>query len=296
VASSPIRLAGVWFSVDIACQPAPGKGHDAVLVGPEFAAVADGATPLRGPGSGDASSLAGDDQAVRNFSAAALDQLRAHRRLDVQAMFAAAITALGSTAGAAPPGTCTVALVRGRGAELTVAVLGDCAAVLARTDGQVQVVHDDRVATLDDQVVAGLRQRLAAGMSYQQAIGQLTPLLQANRRRHNTPDGYWVVGSDPGAAAQVYTVSCPAELVEAVLVCTDGLTRLVSPFEWVNSHQDLLAQARRHGLEQLAAQVRTLERAPGSMLRHPRLGQHDDITAVLLTREPDARGPLVMAP
>jgi hypothetical protein len=91
-------------------------------------------------------------------------------------------------------------------------------------------------------------------------------------------------------------VSCPAELVEAVLVCTDGLTRLVSPFEWVNSHQDLLAQARRHGLEQLAAQVRTLERAPGSMLRHPRLGQHDDITAVLLTREPDARGPLVMAP
>lgn len=288
-ASSRIRLAGSWFTIDIGCEPAPGKGHDAVLVGPEFAAVADGATPLRGPGSTDASSLAGDNQAVRNFSAAALDQLHAHRTLDVQAMFAAAITALGSsTAGAEPPGTCTVALVRGRGSELTVAVLGDCAAVLARTDGQVQVVHDDRVATLDDQVVAGLRQKLATGMNYQQAIQQLTPLLQANRRRHNTPDGYWVIGSDPAAATHVYTSSCPAELVEAVLVCTDGLTRLVSPFGWVNSYHDLLAQARQHGLEQLAAQVRTLERAPGSMLRSPRLGQHDDIAAVLLTREPDA--------
>jgi hypothetical protein len=284
VASSRIRLAGVWFGVDVACQAAPGKGHDAVLVGPEFAAVADGATPLREPGSAEASSRSEDNQAVRTFSAAALDQLRAHRRLDVPAMFAAAITALGSTAGTEPPGTCTVALVRGRGAGLMFAVLVDCAAVLARTDGRVQVVHDDRVATLDDQVVTALRQRLAAGMSYQQAIGQLTPLLQANRRRHNTPGGYWVVGSDPAAAAQVSTLSCPAERVEAVLVCTDGLTRLVSPFGWVKTYQDLLAQARQHGLEQLAGQVRTLERAPDSMLRYPRLGRHDAIAGVLLTR------------
>jgi serine/threonine protein phosphatase PrpC len=291
VASSRIQPAGVWFTVDIACEPAPGKGHDAVLVGSEFAAVADGATPLRGPGTAGALSLSGDPE-VHRFAAAALDQLHTHRTLDVQAMFAAAITALSSTAGVEPPGTCTVALVRGREGALTVAVLGDCAAVLARTDGRVQVVHDDRVAALDDQVVAGLRQRLAAGMSYQQAIAQLTPQLQANRRRHNTPDGYWVIGSDPAAAAHVYTTSCPAEMVEAVLVCTDGLTRLVSPFGWVKTHQDLLAQARQHGLQHLAAQVRTLERTPGSMLRYPRLGQHDDIAAVLLTRaEPHAREP-----
>jgi hypothetical protein len=81
-------------------------------------------------------------------------------------------------------------------------------------------------------------------------------------------------------------------MMEAVLVCTDGLTRLVSPFGWVKTHQDLLAQARQHGLQHLAAQVRTLERTPGSMLRYPRLGQHDDIAAVLLTRaEPHAREP-----
>lgn len=93
-----------------------------------------------------------------------------------------------------------------------------------------------------------------------------------------------MLGDDPRAADQVLSRSYPVDAVEALLLCTDGLTRLVVPFGWARSYPDLLDRARRHGLEHLVERLRAVERAPDSLPRHPRLGRHDDVAAVLLVR------------
>jgi hypothetical protein len=155
----------------------------------------------------------------------------------------------------------TVAVVRRVEDRIEWLVLGDCAIAARDRDGGVVVESDGRLAALPGVAavdVAGVRR---------------WPVEYVAEVR-NREGGYWVAASDPGAAEEALTGSWPVERIGEVLLCTDGLTRLVERYgyEW-----PALFEADVDGLIDL---VRELEAA--DLRFGPLSKRHDDATGVLL--------------
>ncbi|WP_335987906.1 protein phosphatase 2C domain-containing protein [Glycomyces sp. MUSA5-2] len=151
----------------------------------------------------------------------------------------------------------TAALVRSRGEALDWLVLGDCAITWRDRDGKCRTETDDRLDRLADPP-------RGPGRYPVEYIAQV----------RNRDNGYWVAAADPGAAAMAYTGT--AEGVADLLLCTDGLTRLVERYG--RTWPDLMALAADRGAGALLDLVREEERNDGAPARK----RHDDATAVLL--------------
>jgi Protein phosphatase 2C len=150
----------------------------------------------------------------------------------------------------------TVAIVRARAGFLDYLVLCDSAVVFEDAGGVVAIT-DDRTATLpayDRRSVARLR---------------------------NRPGGFWVASTVPESAAEAVTGAVPADTVRRLLLCTDGVSRLVDFFgrDWL----DVFRLVEERGPRAAIDAVRTCE------LRHPdrlaqtgrRVKRHDDATLVV---------------
>lgn len=237
--------------------PVPGReNEDHVVCGPDWAVVLDGATPWPGVDSG---CRHGVPWLVGRLGGALARSLAAREPATLTELLEAAIR----DTMAAHAGTCdlgnpsspsaTVAIVRRRGEVLDHLVLCDSPVVLRRTDGSVLVVHDDRT------------ERLPGGRPY------TYELVESMRNR---PGGFWVASNRPEAAREALTGSTPVASLDGVLVCTDGVSRLV---EWYgHAWEDVTAIAAKDGPARLVELVRRAEREQG-----PRSGKvHDDATAV----------------
>jgi Protein phosphatase 2C len=196
-----VLLGGREFTAAYATISHPGKGHDRLLCMDGFAGAADGATPL-GAGWPDAGEFAGT--ALASLARAAGGEPSSRE------LWAAAITAAAGSPGAVQPFvSCSVAIARTIAGDIEVAVLGDCTAVVELTDGRRVTLHDPAVPRADAQC-AGLPPAERAECHLR------------NRRRMNTPGGYWIFATDPAAAEHVRTARLPPERIAAVLLCTDG--------------------------------------------------------------------------
>ena len=148
----------------------------------------------------------------------------------------------------------TVSIVRRRGDTLDYLALCDSPIVLRHRDGRVRVVLDDRTA------------RLPGGRPY-------PPGLVDEMR--NRPGGFWVASTKPEAAREALTGAVPVTDLDGVLVCTDGVHRLV---EWYgHTWAQVVTIAEKYGPARLVELVREAERTHG-----PRgtAKVHDDATAV----------------
>lgn len=273
-----VRLGRQTFAVHAISQAAPGKGQDAYLVRDGIAAVADGATPVDGS----------DGRAVRAFADGVLRGLAARWHAPSAEMFRYAIRSASAPYmkhGQAVP-SCTAAVARAVGRELVVDVLGDATAVVV-LDGVAVLLHDDRLAPLDEAVAARIARALRDGQSFDQARSAVSQVLRDNRNLLNQPGGYWAVSADPAAADHTVSARFPLEKVEAVLLCTDGFSRVLDTFAIASSPHRLIDLARTRGLPALLADLRRMERVPSSMVDFPRVSVEDDATGVLLT----VRGP-----
>jgi hypothetical protein len=155
----------------------------------------------------------------------------------------------------------TVAVVRRVADRVDWLVLGDCAIAARDRDGGLVVESDGRLAGLPGVAavdVAGVRR---------------WPVEYVAQVR-NREGGYWVAASDPEAAEEAFTGSWPSGRIGEVLLCTDGLTRLVERYgyEWPALFES--------GVEDLIDLVRELEAADTRF--RPRAKRHDDATGVLL--------------
>lgn len=65
------------------------------------------------------------------------------------------------------------------------------------------------------------------------------------------------------------------------LLATDGFSALVDRYD-IHDAAGLITAARKDGLAQLATQLRAIESADASSIRHPRFKRSDDATALLL--------------
>ncbi len=112
----------------------------------------------------------------------------------------------------------------------------------------------------------------------------MTPAVASSSGPGRREDSYWIFADDPAAAEHVVMASVPLDTVEEILICSDGFTRLIDPFEIVGDAESLLERARLQGLGALGAQLRSAEEAPRSFTEFPRLDISDDATAIRLQR------------
>ncbi|NUQ87443.1 MAG: hypothetical protein HOQ43_03135 [Glycomyces artemisiae] len=155
----------------------------------------------------------------------------------------------------------TAALVRSRGDALDWLVLGDCAITWRDRDGKCRTETDDRLAAVPSAPAVDL-----AGV-------RRWPVDHVARFR-NRDGGFWVAAADPAVASMARTGT--AEDVADLLLCTDGLTRLVERYG--RAWPDLMALAADRGAGALLDLVRDHEDRDPS----PPTKRHDDATAVLL--------------
>ncbi|MFG3438864.1 protein phosphatase 2C domain-containing protein [Nonomuraea sp. NPDC047897] len=252
--------------VTYATAPAPGGvNEDYVIAGPAWVAVLDGATAPRGVDSGCGH---GVPWLVRTLARSLVEPMEAGDPLP-EALSRAIAATMDAHGGACDLGnphapSSTVAIVRQAGEHLDYLVLCDSPIGVLHTNGMLTVVDDDRTA------------RLPGGRPY--------PLdLVASLR--NRRGGFWVAGTDPGAAFEALTGSVPVAGLRAVGMFTDGVTRLI---EWYGrSWQELMTAAAAHGPAHLLAEVREAESAHGT----PGHGKpHDDATAVWISIVPAGDG------
>lgn len=246
-----------------ATQAAPGRvNEDHVVLAPGFAIVLDGVTQPPGLDTG---CVHGPSWLVRALGARLAAALSDDDAVALDRALAGAIDAVrrrhADTCDLANPHSpaATVAIVRERPGFLDYLVLCDSTFAYEDADG-ITAISDDRTARLpayDRAVVARVR---------------------------NRPGGFWVASTAPEAAAEALIGSVPSDSVFRMLVCTDGVTRLVDFFGlgW----PDVFDLVERDGPAAAIRAVRAHETEHPERLQRAgrRFKQHDDATIV--TREP----------
>lgn len=242
--------------------------EDLVLVGEGWAVVLDGASQYPGVDIGCVHSVAWVTGRLGEHLRVGLD--RGHGTLTTALRDAIQATAAdhGPTCNVAHPLAlgATVAAVREAAGRAEWLVLGDATVVVEHTSGQVTATTDDRLEHLPDPPITDAEVR-----TYE-------PSYVAQHR--NQPGGFWVASTVPEAADHALTGETPREQVRRVLLCTDGIARLVERYGY--SWTDLLAIAgtgRR--LQALVDAVRGAELTDPDPRRW-RGKRHDDATVALV--------------
>jgi hypothetical protein len=243
-----------------ATQAAPGRvNEDHVVLAPGFAIVLDGVTQPPGLDTG----CRHDPRwMVRALGAELAAALSADDAVALDRALAGAIEAVGrrhegtcDLANPESPAT-TVAVVRERPGFLDYLVLCDSTVVYADAHGTTAISDErtDRLPAYDRASVARVR---------------------------NRPGGYWVASTRPEAAAEALVGSVPSDAVHRLMVCTDGVSRLVDVFGlgW----PEVFDLAERDGPRAAIRAVRGHEAARPERLRRAgrRVKQHDDATLVI---------------
>lgn len=176
----------------------------------------------------------------------------------------------------ANPGTpsATVAVLRQRYGVLDYLVLADSPVVLEGANGDHTVITDLRV----DAVLPELREEVERHETHTPGHRDaLQRLVSAQRQVRNTPDGYWVAGTNPEAAHHCLTGEVDLGEVRSAAVMSDGVSRLVT--EYATATWDEVFRAlRTSGPTGLITSVRETEATDPTGRRWPRYKSGDDAT------------------
>ncbi|MEU5153170.1 hypothetical protein [Glycomyces sp. NPDC021274] len=159
----------------------------------------------------------------------------------------------------------TVGMVRREGGRLSWLLLGDCTVAWRDRSGRVGFRSDDRLARL-----AGVPAVSVGGV-------RRWPVAYVESVR-NRDEGYWVAAADARAASQALTGVLRLDAVAEVLLCTDGLTRLVDRYGY--SWPELFERVGEVGVDGLIGLVR--EHGERDARFPPEAKRHDDATVVHL--------------
>ncbi len=168
--------------------------------------------------------------------------------------------------------TAAATWVRVRKGRLEGATLGDSICIVKTPDGVVTTFGETTKAS-DEQG----RAKKVMELSFEERLQWLANV----RAIHNTPNGYWVFGVQPEAAAHIVYQDCDAPAGTKALVMTDGYYRLVSPYGRYTDEQLIDAVAAR-GLGELMRELREMETSSDDDARIGRFKTADDATALLI--------------
>jgi hypothetical protein len=160
-----------------------------------------------------------------------------------------------------------VAVVRIGENSVEYLVLADVAILLDSVDG-LTVLSDERVAdTVND--LAG-----------KESVG--AEVMRRRERYRNREGGYWVAAADPDVANHAQIGQIPLKGFGYAALMSDGVTRLVSPFEQTN-WPGLLAAVLNSGPASVIKHVRSIEAADARGERWPRFKVSDDATIAVIS-------------
>jgi hypothetical protein len=107
------------------------------------------------------------------------------------------------------------------------------------------------------------------------------PQLRASRARVNTPEGYWLMGPDPRAAAHVVKSQMRIGAGAMVMLMTDGFYALIEDYKLYDD-AGLVKAALGKGLAALGDELREIELNDPMGKKFPRMKTSDDATAMLV--------------
>lgn len=158
---------------------------------------------------------------------------------------------------------------------------GDCALVVVDPDySELYTSAPSALQRFDRDVINTMSTvRLHKDLDFAGARNEVLPLLQANRARANSPDGYGnisVFGETPQPSISGTLGVRPGT---TGLIATDGFYALVDTYRAYNP-VNLVKAAQIDGLRGLYDKLRELEEQDSECTQFPRLKQHDDASAL----------------
>lgn len=172
-----------------------------------------------------------------------------------------------------------------QGGRLNFVSIGDCALLVATTEGVTRIgveAEDAGDPWVADAIRAFRAQRPDAPAAAARA--DLWPKLRAGRAAMNTPEGYGVFSITETPAHFVRSGAHTLAPGTHVLLASDGLMRLVDVFGRYTS-QELFEAIIARGLADLVEEVRALEHEDAECIAFPRAKRHDDASGLLIRFE-----------
>ena len=168
--------------------------------------------------------------------------------------------------------TAAATWVRVRKGMLESATLGDSIAIVQTPAGEVTVFGEtSKPADEQKRAITVMAMTPEDRMKW----------LQDVRAIHNTPNGYWVFGVQPQAAAHIVHQSTPAPEGTKALVMSDGFYRLVTPYARYTD-AGLIEAVIARGLGELMRELRAMETSAEDDAKIGRFKTSDDATALLI--------------
>ncbi|MEM8936107.1 MAG: hypothetical protein AAGC77_06840 [Pseudomonadota bacterium] len=170
------------------------------------------------------------------------------------------------------------------GIELELAALGDCAAYVRTVAGAIEGFDGAGSTPIDTVSLDALKRahRDFPDASTEVVSDLLRPVLQSNRQRMNTPDGYWILSFDERAADHLVTEVKLVDPTAPIILASDGFTRAIDMLG-LETPEAFYARVINDGPDAVARDVRAIENSDTSCRRYPRLKCRDDATCVVLS-------------
>lgn len=173
--------------------------------------------------------------------------------------------------------TSTIALARWDDERVDAYVLGDSTVAVIHPDGSEDVHSDDRLAVIGADLRRAYRDRLAAGGAFDEEHRRLLASLQAEQAKvRNRDDGYWIAGAEPEAANHAKVHVHPRLNTARLLLATDGAASAITRYRALPNW----ASVDPHSATGLLGAVEAMEEADAQGRQWPRSKTHDDKTLV----------------
>lgn len=201
-------------------------------------------------------------------------------------------TVPGSTPGSPPGSPPNAQGGQGDSGLLEYVVLADSTLFLRDVDGLVTEIVDESVDDLTGVERARIAAELIASGSSESAA-RVAAHRRTTERLRNVDGGFWCAHVDPGAAAHALTGAVPLDRLDAVVLASDRVTRLIRPFGRYTPSQ-LLHRILTGAAADLVAELRATEVEEVALTRRIAVKPHDDATivaAVLPRGGPPEHGP-----
>lgn len=170
---------------------------------------------------------------------------------------------------------------------LNLAFLGDSRLLVRDEHGQIHHFGAPLKYRKGEQALAQKMIAEASGdrLGIETIRASVMPQLRASRSRVNTPEGYWLLGPDPRAAAHVAKSQLRIGSGAMVMLMTDGFYALIEDYKAYDD-AGLIKAALGKGLAILGDELREIELNDPIGKKFPRMKTSDDATAILLRVDP----------
>jgi serine/threonine protein phosphatase PrpC len=175
--------------------------------------------------------------------------------------------------------TSTVALARWDDEHVEIYVLGDSTVAIIDTDGSEDAYSDDRIASIGGGLRRAYQERLAAGSGFDEEHRRLLASLQAEQAKwRNREDGYWIAGTEPEAANHAMAGVCRRLDIARLILATDGAATGITRYRTLPSWGSVRANA----VTDLLGGIEAVEETDAEGKQWPRSKRRDDKTLVVL--------------